>query len=284
MLFNFFLCVCIIPISLQWVCVACKTRKCILKDKGVSIGGRRANLTQLYLAILKKQGLETISLFFGEYPSLTFVPFDKHSWWWSGNGLFHFCSKPYLLSTPETFHCKLTEGSIFIRRLLCAFKEEYGKRCSSSSPSPMQFQSAFSFPLNSQGIYFYTVQFRWIAGHFTLFSNDVWVLSSSLIKLSDPGSIFWQIFRLLFSYYHDHNCYGWGRISQRWSLSFDKIWLWWYVGQTIFHKPKGKWKILLNIYNSKIVILCLWTVYKYCILPNHVHLYSSILRILKGSR
>ena len=131
-----------------------------------------------------------ISLFFGEYPFSYLHSLGKTllvvEWQW----IISLCLKPYLLSTPETFHCTDWGGAFSLEGCLCFSRRNKGKRCSSSSPSLMQFQSALFFSsLNSQGIYFYTVQFRWIAGHFTLFSNGVWVFSSSLIKpqIQDPS-------------------------------------------------------------------------------------------------
>ena len=148
-----------------------------------------------------------ISLFFGEYPFSYLCSLDKTLLVVDSQWILSLRLKPCLLSTPEMSHCTDWRGAFSLEGCLCFSRRNKSKRYNSSSPSPEQFQSALFFSsVNSQGIYFYTVQFRWIAEHFTLFSNDVWVFSSSLIKprIQDP-SFMWFLVCYSLSYCHYHH-------------------------------------------------------------------------------
>lgn len=159
-----------------------------------------------------------------------------------------------------------------LERLILFHKEEQEQEARSPEFQSTLFTSSLKCPEHL----FLHCTISWIAGHRTLFSDGMQVISSNR---SEPqsriplphSSLCCVLFLIAITIWLRESPPG------RWSLSFDETWLWGFVDQTTFNTPKGKWKILpLIITIIVIVIMHMWTWYNYFILPNIFQQYYFI--------
>lgn len=203
MLFNFhlFYFYAFILISLQWIFVACKIRQIHFKNKNIrdelfkekeqispsGIDSIDETCIWRFHSSLVNALLLTLFPWWNSHPVGLTMDYFTASRSMSSFECWTFPLRPLWADWGETFS---------LERLILFHQEEQEQEAHS-----LEFQSTlFAYSLKSPEHLFLYCTISWIAGHHTLFSDGMHVISSTGVNLN-PGSLFHI---LPFPYYHHY--------------------------------------------------------------------------------